>query len=192
MVKLTTPSIETKFSVDIYTDGSIDKNPGGTGGHAAVLLYRKPEDHSIFVVKEVMGFDFKTTNNRQEMKAAVLGLRYLKHPCSATIYSDSQYLVKGMTKWVRAWGLRSLKDKANGDLWLELHELRSIHETSWQWVRGHADDYWNNRADHLARVARKNAGRLPWVENKYETTSEVIESFARRGQYEERPLPISP
>ncbi|WP_407810031.1 ribonuclease H family protein [Spirulina subsalsa] len=126
--------------VMIYTDGACLGNPG-VGGWAALLIYRSR-------TKEIVGSESSpTTNNRMEMKAAIEGLKALKRPCRVQLYSDSQLLINTMNyNW---------KKKANQDLWHELDELNSIHQVEWIWVKGHADNVFNNRVDELAFQAAK-------------------------------------
>jgi ribonuclease HI len=108
-----------------------------------------------------------TTNNRMEMTAAVEGLNALKRPCAVDLYTDSQYLMQGITAWMQNWkrrGWRTADNKPvkNEDLWRALDEAASRHNVKWHWVRGHADDPLNNRVDALAVAAlqpfRKGAG----------------------------------
>lgn len=136
----------------IYTDGACDPNPG-TGGWAAVLVYG---GH----YKELSGGERRTTNNRMEITAAVRALEVLKRPCSAVIYTDSEYLKKGITMWLPAWKRRGWKRKTgsvkNLDLWQELHALVQRHKVEWRWVRAHAGEPLNERCDALATAARQS------------------------------------
>jgi len=139
-------------SVEIFTDGACSGNPG-PGGYGAVLIY-------MSTVKEISGYDPKTTNNRMEMAAAIEALKLLKKPCNVTISTDSSYLYKGMTEWLAGWLKKnwlnaSKKPVLNKDLWLELYELSKIHNIRWKWIKGHADNKYNERCDHLAREAIK-------------------------------------
>ncbi|HEX2508900.1 MAG TPA: ribonuclease HI, partial [Microvirga sp.] len=113
------------------------------------------------------GGEAMTTNNRMEMTAAVEGLNALKRPCAVDLYTDSQYLMQGITAWMQNWkrrGWRTADNKPvkNEDLWRALDEAASRHNVKWHWVRGHADDPLNNRVDALAVAAlqpfRKGAG----------------------------------
>ena len=135
--------------VEIFTDGACRGNPG-PGGWAAILRYREVE-------KELSGYDPQTTNNRMEMMAAIAGLEALKRPCRVRLYSDSQYLRDGITKWINGWKRRGwlTADKQpvkNVDLWQRLDAASARHVVSWQWVRGHAGHPENERADALARA----------------------------------------
>jgi ribonuclease HI len=134
--------------VEIFTDGACRGNPG-PGGWAAILRYRATE-------RELSGFDPDTTNNRMEMTAAIAGLEALKRPCRVRLYSDSQYLRDGITKWINGWKQRNwlTADKQpvkNVDLWQRLDGVAARHDVSWIWVRGHSGHPENERADALAR-----------------------------------------
>jgi ribonuclease HI len=136
--------------VEIFTDGACSGNPG-PGGWAAILRHRGIE-------KELSGYERVTTNNRMEMMAAISGLEALKRPCRVRLYSDSQYLRDGITKWIHAWkhrGWRTADKKPvkNVDLWQRLEMAAAPHEVAWEWVRGHAGHPENERADALARAA---------------------------------------
>ena len=139
--------------VTIYTDGACSGNPG-PGGWGAVLCYKGTE-------KELSGGEAMTTNNRMELTAAVSALKALKEPCRVHLYSDSKYLVDSLVKgWVIAWEKRGWvkadkKPALNADLWQELLRLDRVHEITYHWVKGHADDDYNNRCDELA-VARRD------------------------------------
>ena len=143
-------------AVEIFTDGACSGNPG-PGGWAAILRYREVE-------KELSGFEPVTTNNRMEMTAAISGLEALKRPCRVRLFSDSQYLRDGITKWIHAWkqrGWRTADKKPvkNVDLWQRLDAAAQRHQVAWEWVRGHAGHPENERADALARAAIAEAGR---------------------------------
>ncbi|HEY9121899.1 MAG TPA: ribonuclease HI [Brevefilum sp.] len=135
--------------VIIYTDGSCQGNPG-PGGWAAILRYGKHE-------KEISGGEKDTTNNRMELRAALEALRALTEPCRVVIYTDSEYLKKGITLWMPNWKRRNWKRKggklANVDLWMKLDEEIARHEVHWRWVKGHAGNTLNERVDKLARKA---------------------------------------
>ncbi|MEC5386335.1 ribonuclease HI [Uliginosibacterium sp. H3] len=135
-------------TVDIFTDGACSGNPG-PGGWGAIL-------RSGDVEKELWGGEPQTTNNRMEMMAVIRGLRALKRPVSARVYTDSQYVQKGITEWIQGWKKRGWKtaDKQpvkNEDLWRQLDELAAGHKVEWLWVKGHAGHPENERADALAR-----------------------------------------
>ena len=134
--------------VDIYTDGACSGNPGA-GGWASILRYGKYE-------KEISGGCADTTNNRMELTAVIEALRLLKEPCEATIYTDSQYVVNGITKgWAESWkrnGWRKpdKKPALNPELWDELLNLVATHSVTFVWLRGHAGHPENERCDRLA------------------------------------------
>ena len=138
--------------VTIYTDGACDPNPG-PGGWAAVLLFGKHE-------KELCGAEAHTTNNRMELTAAVEALGALSQPCRVDLFTDSEYLRRGITEWLPDWRKRGWKRKsgklANIDLWQALEGAMEAHDISWHWVRGHASDRLNQRVDRLARRAIRN------------------------------------
>lgn len=138
-----------KPAVTIYTDGSCQGNPG-PGGWGAILRYGKHE-------KEVSGGEKDTTNNRMELRAALEALRALTEPCRVVLYTDSEYLKKGITLWMPNWKRRNWRRKggelANVDLWMKLDEEIARHEVHWRWVKGHAGNTLNERVDRLARKA---------------------------------------
>ena len=139
--------------VTIYTDGACEPNPG-PGGWAALILYGGHE-------KELYGAEKSTTNNRMELTAAVQALNSLKRPCRVDIYTDSEYLRRGITEWLPNWRMRGWKRKggklANIDLWQALEAALAEHGVSWHWLRGHAGDRNNQRVDSLARKAMRNS-----------------------------------
>ncbi|MCE2469045.1 MAG: ribonuclease HI [Dehalococcoidia bacterium] len=141
--------------VIIYTDGACIGNPG-PGGYGAVLLHGGAR-------KELSGGFRLTTNNRMEILAAVASLDALKEPCSVTLYSDSRYVVDAMEKgWAERWRAngwrRNKKERAvNPDLWERLLDLTGKHSVAFKWVRGHAGNRENERADRLAAEAAKGA-----------------------------------
>ena len=137
--------------VEIFTDGACTGNPG-PGGYGVILRYGTAE-------KELSGGEPATTNNRMELMAAITGLQALREPCRVTLYSDSQYVVNGITKgWAAKWRangwMRSRSEKAvNPELWDELLTLCAKHEVTMVWVRGHAGHPENERCDRLAVAA---------------------------------------
>lgn len=145
-----------KPHVTIYTDGACSGNPG-PGGWGALLRFGNHE-------KELSGAEKDTTNNRMEITAAVMAFRALKEPCQVDIFTDSEYLKKGITNWIQNWkklGWRrgspgKTKPLANADLWKELDQVISNHQVSWHWVRGHAGHAENERVDNLAVTAMRN------------------------------------
>lgn len=138
-----------KRSVTIYTDGACSGNPG-PGGWGAILKFGRHE-------KELSGGEPETTNNRMELRAALEALRSLTEPCSVTLFTDSEYLRRGVTEWLPGWKRRNWRRKggklANVDLWMKLDEEIARHEVHWRWVRGHAGHPLNERVDKLARKA---------------------------------------
>lgn len=134
--------------VDIYTDGACRGNPG-RGGWGAILVYNGRE-------KELSGGERETTNNRMELTAAISALSMLKEPCEVTLYSDSKYLIDGITKgWARSWKAKGWRkaDKSpalNPDLWDEVLRLIDIHTVTFVWVKGHDGHAYNERCDKLA------------------------------------------
>jgi ribonuclease HI len=134
--------------VVIYTDGACSGNPG-PGGWGAVLRWNGVE-------KELHGGDPATTNNRMELMAAIRALEALKRPSKVSLYTDSKYLLDGITKWIAGWQRNgwltsARKPVKNDDLWRRLVEAMTRHEVTWLWVKGHAGDPGNERADELAR-----------------------------------------
>lgn len=140
--------------VEIYTDGACSGNPG-PGGWGVLLRYKNKE-------KELSGFEAITTNNRMELKAAIEGIKALTRSVKIEVYTDSQYLKDGITKWLfqwkkNNWRLSNKSPVKNQDLWEELDALTQNHDVSWHWVRGHSGHSENERADALARQAIENA-----------------------------------
>ena len=134
--------------MSIWTDGACSGNPG-PGGWGAVLQYGERE-------KELKGGEPLTTNNRMELTAAIAALETLTRPCTVSLHTDSQYVRGGVTGWVATWkrnGWRTSDKKPvkNEDLWRRLDDAASRHVIDWLWVRGHAGDPLNERADALAR-----------------------------------------
>lgn len=135
--------------VSLYTDGACSGNPG-PGGWGVLLRYGKHE-------KELFGGEAETTNNRMELMAAIMGLETLTTPCKVDLYTDSQYVQKGMKEWIRGWqakGWKTADNKPvkNADLWQRLQSAAARHQMSWHWVRGHDGHAENERADALARA----------------------------------------
>ena len=138
-------------TVEIYADGACRGNPG-PGGWAAVLMSDGRE-------KEIYGAEPLTTNNRMELTAVIRALEALKKPgTSARVYTDSQYVIKGIEEWVASWKARGWRtaDKKpvkNQELWERLDELAARHSLEWHWVRGHSGVVGNERVDALANKA---------------------------------------
>jgi len=152
------PDTNLPPAVTIYTDGGADPNPGA-GGWAAILL-----DPLSGKAKELSGGEPRATNNRMELTAAIRGLESLKRRCRVQLFTDSQYLRKGITQWLPGWVARGWRRKdgelQNEDLWRRLHELIQLHDVRWDWIKGHAGNHWNERADELATLEiRKQRGR---------------------------------
>jgi len=136
--------------VEIWTDGACSGNPG-PGGWGAVLRFGGAE-------KELSGADPATTNNRMELMAAIAALEALSRPCRVRLHTDSRYLQGGITQWIHRWrrnGWRTAARKPvkNADLWHRLDDALRPHQVDWIWVKGHAGDPGNERADGLARAA---------------------------------------
>lgn len=135
--------------IDIYTDGACSGNPG-PGGWGAILTFGGVE-------KEFCGGEAATTNNRMELLAAISALDALTRPCAVDLHTDSQYVRQGVTGWIHNWkrnGWRTADRKPvkNDDLWKRLDEAAARHDIAWHWVKGHAGDPMNERADALARA----------------------------------------
>ncbi len=133
--------------IHVYTDGACSGNPG-PGGWGALILHNREE-------KELCGGETETTNNRMEMTAAIRALEYLPQGSQLTLHTDSTYVMKGMTEWIEGWKARGWKNSQkkpvkNKDLWLLLDELVATHKITWKWVKGHAGNAGNERADALA------------------------------------------
>jgi len=137
-----------KKTIKIYTDGSCSGNPG-PGGWAAILLYGSHK-------RELSGGETQTTNNRMELTGVIEGLEALKEPCTVELYSDSKYVIDALEKgWAKGWKARGWvkpdkKPALNSDLWERLLTLCDTHEMLLHWVKGHADNPYNNRCDELA------------------------------------------
>lgn len=133
--------------IEIYTDGACKGNPG-PGGWGAWLRAGSHE-------KELWGGEPRTTNNRMELTAVIEALAALRQPSRVVVHTDSEYVKNGITTWIHAWKTRGWltadrKPVKNVDLWRRLDALRAQHEVQWRWVRGHAGDPGNERADALA------------------------------------------
>ena len=140
--------------VEIFTDGACRGNPG-PGGYGSIIRTKDQES-------EISGSAKNTTNNIMELTAAVVALKQLKNPCEVVLTSDSQYLVKGMTQWIKGWAKKgwvtpSKQPVKNKEIWLELNQLNKIHKISWKWVRGHQGHAENERCDFLANIALDKA-----------------------------------
>ncbi len=136
--------------VEIYSDGACRGNPG-PGGWGALLRTGGHE-------KKLCGAEPQTTNNRMELMGAIEGLKALKRPCSVTLWTDSEYVKKGMTEWLAGWKARGWKTSAkapvkNADLWQRLETEAARHQVDWRWIKGHAGHEGNEIADQLANQA---------------------------------------
>lgn len=137
-------------TVEIYTDGACRGNPG-PGGWGALLRAGRAE-------KELRGAERSTTNNRMELTAVIRALEALRRPSEVRVYTDSQYVQKGISQWIAGWkrrGWRTAERKPvkNEDLWRRLEALAARHRVEWRWVKGHAGHDGNERADALANLA---------------------------------------
>ena len=133
--------------ITIYTDGACSGNPG-PGGWGAILCYQDTE-------RELSGGEKQTTNNRMELLGAISALSALKEPCDVELFTDSQYIVKAINeRWLQGWKTKNWTRKGgelkNIDLWQELDKLLTQHKISFHWVKGHAENKYNNRCDELA------------------------------------------
>ncbi len=141
--------------VEIFTDGSCSGNPG-PGGWGVILRWRGRE-------KELCGGEAETTNNRMDLMAAIRALEALKRGSRAALYTDSQYVQKGITDWIgnwkrNGWRTAARKPVKNEDLWRRLDAALEGHEVDWHWIKGHAGHAENERADELARRGAEEAG----------------------------------
>ena len=143
------------MDVEIFTDGACKGNPG-PGGWGAILRAMKKDGEAT--EKEMSGSEGATTNNRMELTAAIRALQALKRPCKVALYTDSKYVIDGITKWVFGWQKKGWKTAAkkpvlNEDLWRELLDAARPHTIDWHWVKGHDGHPENERADQLASDA---------------------------------------
>jgi ribonuclease HI len=143
-------------AVQIWTDGGCRPNPG-PGGWAAILVYRGHE-------RELSGAEPATTNNRMELTAAAAALEALTRPCRVVLHTDSEYVRNGISRWLAGWVRRNWRNSAgdpvaNMDLWRRLLAAAERHRIEWRWIRGHAGDAMNERADALATRAREALAR---------------------------------
>ncbi|NHB87513.1 ribonuclease HI [Photorhabdus tasmaniensis] len=150
--------------VEIFTDGSCLGNPG-PGGYGVLLRYQQHE-------KTLSDGFYRTTNNRMELMAAIIGLETLTRPCKIVLTTDSQYVRQGITQWIHNWKKRGWRkaDKSpvsNVDLWQRLDQAITRHDIDWQWVKGHAGHDENERCDELARTAANSPTKTDtgYVEN---------------------------
>ena len=154
--------VAAKKQVTIFTAGACKGNPG-PGGWGVLLRMGAHE-------KEMSGGQEETTNNRMELMAAIRGLEALNQSCVVDLYSDSKYVIDGITKWIHGWHKRgwvnaAKKPVANADLWRELWNATGRHEVTWHWVKGHSGHAENERVDKLAsneaaRIALGGSGAV--------------------------------
>lgn len=143
------PSGQSEQIVEIWTDGACSGNPG-PGGWGVLLTWRGHR-------KELCGGERHTTNNRMELLAAIRALEMLKRPVPVRLWTDSTYVRNGITQWIKGWKRNGWKTRSgsavkNADLWQTLDGLCGRHTVEWRWVKGHAGDEGNERADELARA----------------------------------------
>ena len=136
-----------KFMIKIYTDGACKGNPG-VGGWGALIL---KDEKNI----ELFGGERETTNNRMELMAVIMALKEISSSTELTIYTDSTYVQKGISEWIKNWKMNnwrssSKKPVKNKDLWIELDEASASRKINWEWVKGHAGNEGNEKADELA------------------------------------------
>ena len=138
----------------IYTDGACQGNPG-KGGWAAIIIEPSGE-------REIVGYEKSTTNNRMELKAVIEALKEIEVNSQISLFSDSKYVIDGITKWIKNWKINdwkttNKKEIKNLDLWMDLDKLTSKFKITWNWVKAHSTNEYNNKVDRLARnEAEKN------------------------------------
>ena len=139
----------------IYTDGACIGNPG-KGGWAAIIIEPTGE-------REIVGFEKSTTNNRMELKAVIEALKEIEINSQISLFSDSKYVIDGVTKWINNWKINdwktsNKKEIKNLDLWMDLDKLTSKFKITWNWVKAHSTDEYNNKVDRLARNEAEKIG----------------------------------
>ncbi len=144
--------MDSKEYIDVYTDGACSGNPG-KGGWG---VYIQIENQEV----ELNGSMDNTTNNRMELTAVIEALKHLKNKSNINLFTDSKYVMQGIEEWIHKWKKNNWKTSKkesvkNKELWVELDELVSMHDISWNWVKGHSGDHGNERADYLATSAMK-------------------------------------
>ena len=132
----------------IYTDGACLGNPGN-GGWAAIIIEPTGE-------KQIVGCESSTTNNRMELKAVIEALKEIEVNSQVSLFSDSKYVIDGITKWIKNWKINdwkttNKKEIKNLDLWMDLDKLTSKFKITWNWVKAHSTNEYNNKVDRLAR-----------------------------------------
>ena len=158
-----------KKNVIIYTDGACSGNPG-PGGWGAVLIYGSNK-------KEISGGEMSTTNNRMELISVISALGALNEPCNVTLYTDSQYVANAINHgWLETWRIKGWKRKGgevkNPDLWKDLVPLLETHKVTFEWVKGHSDNEYNNRCDEMA-VAESKKFKEPCKEETPEKVAKL-------------------
>lgn len=156
------------MAVYIYSDGSSRGNPG-PGGYGTVLHYTDPKGE-LHVLELTEGFR-KTTNNRMELLGVIKGLEALNRPCDVVVTSDSKYVIDAFNQhWVDGWIKKNFKGVKNPDLWKRLLEAKSIHNVTFNWVKGHAGHPENERCDELATMSADSENLLidSWYEENME------------------------
>lgn len=149
--------------IKIYTDGACSGNPG-PGGWGAILIYGD-------IQKEISGFCEATTNNIMELTAVIEALKLLKEKCEIDLFTDSKYVSQGMEEWLPVWKKNNWRTSTkkplkNLDLWKQLDNLSAFHKVKFYWVKGHADNPFNNRCDELAREEIYKASNNENIRNK--------------------------
>ena len=137
-------------TITVYVDGACKGNPG-LGGWGAYIITEQAEH-------KICGGEAETTNNRMELMAVIEAIKVIKRPCPIEIYTDSQYVQKGISDWIHGWIKKNWKNVKNIDLWQELLLVQKGYEISWNWVRGHDGNELNERADQLANLAVSQHG----------------------------------
>ena len=137
------------MAINIYTDGACYGNPG-IGGWGAVILLNDNQQINL------NGGSLQTTNNQMELRAAIEGLKYFSKSTSLNIYTDSKYVKEGIESWIQKWKINgwktsTKKEVKNKDLWIELNTQIVRHKIQWNWIKGHAGNKYNEKADTLAR-----------------------------------------
>jgi ribonuclease HI len=145
--------------IHLYTDGACSGNPG-KGGWCALLQLIDQDNHTVLSSKKFSGGLLQTTNNQMELQAVISGLSVIKEPCHITIFTDSKYVLQGMTEWIDGWKKNNWKNSQkkpvkNQELWEELDQYvnQSHHQIQWQWVKAHNGHIYNEEVDELARMA---------------------------------------
>lgn len=136
---------QNTIPIEIWVDGACIPNPGN-GGWGVLMVYKGLKQEFSGPVKD-------TTNNRMELTAAIKALSIIDKRSKIIIYSDSRYVIDGITKWIHGWLKTNKKNILNLDLWMQLHKLNNFHSVKWVWVKGHEFNDGNNRADELANTA---------------------------------------